>query len=173
MHLQRPGACENEKIVRTVLYEGSHPHKLYFEAPIHGHGCLFKTSLLTHALPFPPGVYYDWWLGVVASPVGRVGCVPRLLTHSRIHPQNSFRYPVRIAQKKERLQKLRQQRIQFVETFLQRPFVRADVRRFSEDCLRLLRPKTGSGFSLPCSCFSGNTATSRFTTNASGRPSRC
>ncbi|NTS43209.1 glycosyltransferase [Flavisolibacter sp. BT320] len=137
------------KKIRTRLYSGSEPQKLYFESPIHGHASMFKTSLLAHALPFPATVFYDWWLSVIASSVGKVGCIPELLTHHRVHPNNSSRDLVRIEKKEVRNEQLRQQRKQFIEAFLEKPFVKADVRSFSNHYLSLLQKKQDDEFSFP------------------------
>jgi glycosyltransferase involved in cell wall biosynthesis len=137
-----------QKKIRTRLYTGSEPHKLYFESSIHGHASMFRQSLLAHALPFPAHVFYDWWLSVVASSVSKVGCVPELLTHHRVHQKNSSRDMVRIIQKEEREKQLRRQRKEFIEAFLEKPFVQDEVRTFSNEYLALLQKKTGNGFSF-------------------------
>lgn len=143
-----------KKIKRRVqLYTGSDPHKLFFETPIHGHASMFRRSLLPHAMPFPADVFYDWWLSVIASSVGQVGCVSQLLSHHRVHIKNSSRYLIRIQQKEERHAQLRRQRIRFMEAFLEKPFVRTDVRTFLKKYMALLQQKADDGFSLPLFLF--------------------
>lgn len=142
-----------QKKIRTQLYTGSEPHKLYFESPIHGHASMFRRSLLAHAIPFPPHVFYDWWLSVVASSVSKVGCVPELLTFHRVHPHNSSRDLVRIAAKEDRDDQLRQQRMEFIKAFLEKPFVKDDVRAFSEEYLALLQKKRDNAFTFPMFVF--------------------
>jgi glycosyltransferase involved in cell wall biosynthesis len=54
---------------------------------ITGHTCLFRKELREFILPIPPEVqYYDWWIGFVASNVGRVVYLNQVLTKYRIHP---------------------------------------------------------------------------------------
>jgi glycosyltransferase involved in cell wall biosynthesis len=142
-----------EKKLRVQLYTGSDPHRLYFETPIHGHASMFRRSLLPQAMPFPADVFYDWWLSVIASSVSKVGCVPQLLTHHRVHVHNSSRDLVRILQKEERNEQLRKQRIRFIEAFLEKPFVREDVRTFSKEYVALLQQKKDDSFSLPMFLF--------------------
>lgn len=142
-----------QRKLRVRLYNGSDPHKLYFESPVHGHACMFRRRLLQQALPFPPHVYYDWWLSVVASSVSQVGCIPQVLTHHRVHPENTSRNLVRIEEKEERHQQLRRQRLQFIEALLQKPFVRDDVRKFSTRYASLLAAKKNDRFSFPLFLF--------------------
>lgn len=55
---------------------------------ISGHAMIIRRSLLEEALPFPEGVYYDWWLGMVAMCTGRVQFLPDILVYQRAHDSN-------------------------------------------------------------------------------------
>ncbi len=55
---------------------------------IPGHCMLFRTRLLMLARPFPPGIYYDWWLAVVAGCNGGFASVPEVLVWHRRHGEN-------------------------------------------------------------------------------------
>ena len=51
-----------------------------------GHTCLFSRELSKYILPIPEGVlYYDWWIGFVASYIGSVKYFDKRLTRYRIH----------------------------------------------------------------------------------------
>ncbi len=55
---------------------------------ISGHAMLLRKSFLDKALPVPAGVYYDWWLGMVAMCNGSVQLLPEILVYQRAHDQN-------------------------------------------------------------------------------------
>ncbi len=56
---------------------------------ITGHTCLFRKELKKFILPIPAGIqYYDWWMGFVASNVGKVIYLNQVLTRYRIHPES-------------------------------------------------------------------------------------
>lgn len=56
---------------------------------ITGHTCLFRKELLDFILPIPEGVlYYDWWIGFVASNAGRIQYSAKQLTKYRIHSES-------------------------------------------------------------------------------------
>lgn len=139
---------KNEKNKLLHYYNGSDAKKLFFNSPIHGHASMFHRSLLKDALPFPPDVFYDWWLSVVASSVGKVGCVELTLTYHRVHPDNASRHLVSIKNKQERLQQLREQRVHFINMFLKKPFVQPHIRFFLFRYKNRLEQKKDNSFSL-------------------------
>lgn len=56
-------------------------------------GCasLVNRTLLEKARPLPPeAVMHDWWLALVASVFGRIGCVPEATVLYRQHDSNSI-----------------------------------------------------------------------------------
>ena len=61
------------------------PAPFLFGNCISGHAMLFRRSLLRRALPVPPGVYHDWWLGLVAAWLGPIAYVPDPLVQYRQH----------------------------------------------------------------------------------------
>jgi hypothetical protein len=128
-------------------YEGSMPAKLAFDSPIHGHACMFQRSLLKDALPFPEKVYYDWWLSMIASSTNKVSFIKETLTHHRIRSGNSSRELIDIKEKDERIEKVRQQSILHMETFLSRPFANGQTRVVLERYIALLRSKKNNRFS--------------------------
>ncbi|MDP4264741.1 MAG: glycosyltransferase [Bacteroidota bacterium] len=55
---------------------------------ISGHNMLIRRSLLEKSFPFPPNVYYDWWLAAVACCHGRIEPVSQILVWHRMHDSN-------------------------------------------------------------------------------------
>lgn len=56
---------------------------------VSGHNMLFRKELLQASLPFPPNMYYDWWLVVYACVIGKVKAVEKVLVWHRMHQQNA------------------------------------------------------------------------------------
>jgi glycosyltransferase involved in cell wall biosynthesis len=73
-------------------FYGNKTRQLLFYNTIIGHTAAINRSLLKHALPFPLGVYYDWWLGVVASVYGKIELNDEVLVLFRQHASNSSRF---------------------------------------------------------------------------------
>jgi glycosyltransferase involved in cell wall biosynthesis len=142
-----PERGEENKPIR--YYEGSMPAKLAFDSPIHGHACMFHSSLLKKAMPFPPDVYYDWWLSMVASATGKVSCIKQTFTYHRISGQNSSRVLLDIKEKKEKTEKLRRLCITHTETFLNRSLADTPTRVLLERYVHLLKQKKNNRFSWP------------------------
>lgn len=142
---ETPTEGDGSKPIR--YYKGSIPAKLAFDSPIHGHACMFQRSLLIDALPFPEKVYYDWWLSMIASATNKVSCIKETLTHHRIRAGNSSRTLLDIKEKDDRIEKVRQQSILHMETFLSRPFANGQTKAVLEKYIALLRRKTNNRFS--------------------------
>lgn len=148
---EEPVRGEENKPIR--YYEGSMPAKLAFDSPIHGHACMFKKELLEKAKPFPVDVYYDWWLSMVASATGKVGCIPTTYTYHRVAGQNSSRVVLDIQSKEERTSKLRAMCLRHTETFLSLNYADAATRAVLEQYCRFLRAKKSNKFSWPLALF--------------------
>lgn len=71
-----------------VRFKGSKTSELFFYNTITGHTMLLHKNLLQAAMPFPAGVYYDWWLGVHASLISNVRLHPDALVLHRQHASN-------------------------------------------------------------------------------------
>jgi glycosyltransferase involved in cell wall biosynthesis len=56
---------------------------------VSGHNMLLRKELLAASLPFPPNMYYDWWLVVNACVIGQVKAVEKILVWHRMHQQNA------------------------------------------------------------------------------------
>ncbi len=98
-----PGAsliyCDSVKFTREIpvvpkasrankKIEGSDPRKISVYNTVSGHAMLIRKRLLVNAFPLPSGVYYDWWLAVVAMTIDRVQFLPDMLVYRRVHDQN-------------------------------------------------------------------------------------
>lgn len=68
--------------------EGKDPKKIAMFNTISGHAMIIRRFLLQDALPIPKGVYYDWWLALVAMCNGGVQFVPEILVFQRSHSSN-------------------------------------------------------------------------------------
>lgn len=58
---------------------------LAFENTVSGHAMVFRRELLAHAAPFPPGIWYDWWLAFTATQRGGLVYVDEVLVDFRRH----------------------------------------------------------------------------------------
>lgn len=75
-------SLKNKKI------EGSDPRRISVYNTVSGHAMLIRKNLLAMAFPLPAGVYYDWWLAVVAMANDRIQFLPEILVYRRVHDQN-------------------------------------------------------------------------------------
>lgn len=124
-------------------------HKLVFNSPVHGHACMFKKELVARCLPFPPDIFYDWWISMHAASIGVIGCIPQTLTWHRVHDKNFSRNITSIKDKEEREQQLRQQSVHFLETFFAKPVAREKERLSLLYYASLLKEMDGKRFSRP------------------------
>jgi glycosyltransferase involved in cell wall biosynthesis len=73
----------------TALFSGNDIRQVFIRNPISGHNMFFKRSVLDAALPFPPAMYYDWWLAAIACCTGKIAAVNKILVWHRIHATNA------------------------------------------------------------------------------------
>ncbi|TDH20883.1 glycosyltransferase [Segetibacter sp. 3557_3] len=83
-----------------IRFSGNDTRKLFFYNTVYGHTIMVSKLLLEHARPFPTKVFYDWWLGLIASVHGKVALSNEVLVKHRIHASNSSRYYIRNPGKK-------------------------------------------------------------------------
>lgn len=76
-------------IKKLNFYRGRDIRNFYLHNYISGHAILFHHSLLKAALPFPPNVYYDWWLTACACTIGEIDFVDEILVWHRMHEANA------------------------------------------------------------------------------------
>lgn len=80
----------HQQSIRLVNYAaGKDIRNFLLRNFISGHNMLFRSSLLSMALPFPDTVIYDWWLAAVAVCNGRIESVPQVLVWHRMHEFNA------------------------------------------------------------------------------------
>jgi glycosyltransferase involved in cell wall biosynthesis len=76
--------------LRLVHYFRGNDIRLFFLSNfISGHNMLFRKALLEQALPFPPHVYYDWWLAAQACVLGKIEAVEEVHVWHRMHGRNA------------------------------------------------------------------------------------
>ena len=69
-------------------FEGTDSRKLAIFNTISGHASMYTKEFIQSILPFPEGVSYDWYAGVVAACNGGVGYVDKILVFQRVHGSN-------------------------------------------------------------------------------------
>ncbi len=70
-------------------FTGNDPKKLFYDNQISGHKIMFKKSLLEKISPIPPNMFYDWWIGVLATCNGSINADDGYLVKYRIHGANN------------------------------------------------------------------------------------
>jgi glycosyltransferase involved in cell wall biosynthesis len=79
-------APETNKKLRRIA--GTDPRKISVFNTVSGHALMLKKPLLPLALPFKEGIFYDWWLAIVAMTNGGISYVPEVLVYQRTHDKN-------------------------------------------------------------------------------------
>ena len=67
------------------MYEGVDPSAFLFANCVSGHAMLFRRSLLANAMPFPTGMFHDWWLAFVAASTEGLVFIPQPWVKYRQH----------------------------------------------------------------------------------------
>jgi glycosyltransferase involved in cell wall biosynthesis len=75
-------------IKKMNFFLGNDIKSFYLANYVLGHAMMFRKSLLDAALPFPPNVYYDWWLAAYACTLGKIEFVEEILVWHRMHETN-------------------------------------------------------------------------------------
>lgn len=125
------------------------PAMLVFDSPVHGHACMVTKALVEKAKPFPPGVFYDWWLSMFAAADGALGLVKETLTWHRVHGDNFSRNLVAIEDKQERKLQLRKQMIHFLDEILKRNVLSAFTQKMLSDYKQMMEAQTPGKVSWP------------------------
>lgn len=80
------GATMNERISdRMPMMHGRHPMAFTLRNSVSGHASLIRRGLFEVARPFPPAMYYDWWLALCAATRNGIAYVDAPLVHFRRH----------------------------------------------------------------------------------------
>lgn len=95
------GVLDYKKSKLQHHFSGNDTRKLLFFNQINGHDMLFRKTLVQHIVPIPEGMFYDWWIAVIATSYGQVASVPDFLVHHRIHGRNSYFSKNAASKKKE------------------------------------------------------------------------
>jgi glycosyltransferase involved in cell wall biosynthesis len=122
-------------------------HELVFNSPVHGHACMFRKNMIRFCLPFPPDVFYDWWISMHAASSGYIACVPETLTWHRVHQKNFSRTLTSIQDRGERLRQLRLQCADFIEAFMKTQWPRKEEKTSLLEYAAILRSMDGKKFS--------------------------
>jgi len=64
------------------------PAALLFTNCVSGHALLLRRSAVEAALPFPEGLFHDWWLAFVAACAGGIAYCPEPLVRYRQHARS-------------------------------------------------------------------------------------
>ncbi len=124
------------------------PAMLVFDSPVHGHACMVTRALVEQAKPFPPDVFYDWWLSMFAASAGALGVVKETLTWHRVHNDNFSRNLVSIENKHERKIELRKQVIHFLNEILGRNVLPPFSQQMLQQYKTLMEQQTPGKFSF-------------------------
>lgn len=124
-----------------LRFEGRDTKQLLLYNTVAGHTILLHKDLLAAALPFPATVYYDWWLGVIASLRGPVRLCPEVLVLHRQHPDNA-------SQQRTTNEAFFAQHMQMLQTFLSIPQLPSDDAALLRRLVALLQRTPKGRFSL-------------------------
>lgn len=70
------------------LLEGNNPSQLLYFNTVAGHNIIFRKQLFDNFPFIPEGIFYDWWLVMLALCYGKVATSSEILTFHRIHENN-------------------------------------------------------------------------------------
>lgn len=127
-----------------VRFRGSNTRQLLFYNTVSGHALMLHKKLLQYALPFPNGIYYDWWLALNASIQGAVALYDEALVLHRQHDSNAS-HLVNESRLKE---KFFAERIHALQSFTKLKGLKASDLIFLRQYERLLQTQWSKNFSL-------------------------
>jgi len=83
--IYKDGVAVNRKMSDLFnFYRGGRPEAFLFFNCVSGHTILMKKTLIEAALPLK-GEFHDWWLGYVATNIGKIDFIPQCLVKYRQH----------------------------------------------------------------------------------------
>jgi len=123
-------------------FSGNDVRGFFLYNQISGHNMIFRRSLLRWALPFPAGMYYDWWLAIVACCNGAIKGVDAILVYQRKHAANATR-----TEKKPTA--FYQAVLQRLPVWLTAPNMREEDRLFGKKLVEKFSVLTRQSFSYP------------------------
>lgn len=146
---QSGSAVSGKQNRRYRKFEGTDVRKTFLFNTFEGHCLLLKKDVAIKSIPFPEGVYYDWWLGVNAAASGGVYWENEVLTFHRLHQTNASTG----LQQQEQKSKLRlQQVLKNITTFLTIPQMTEEDRAWGAE-LKILLEQHLAGNSRPLFTF--------------------
>jgi len=77
-----------QEATSAIPMTGNDTRRLLLRNSISGHNLIFRRSLLKHILPIPQTLYYDWWICVMATCVGKIAATNKILAYQRRHDSN-------------------------------------------------------------------------------------
>ena len=133
-----------DKYSKRNLFTGSDVRKLMYYNSIAGHNIIFRKELLKYAKPFPYGVFYDWWLTIIAAGTGGINATERVYTFQRFHSNN-----VTLRKKKKKFQTrlLANERLLTLKHVLQLDHLKEDHLVFGEKLYAALKTLESKRFS--------------------------
>lgn len=138
--IDEKGNSLNRTLEYKIVHVNNPTFKAFLDANfITGHTCLFNKNLLPYILPIPNSVnYYDKWIAMVASYVGKVKYYPTILTRYRVHNTSVIQQQKQIQESRAILRKKHNAEIL---AFINLNFIKTADKRFVE---RFLRKKTNA-----------------------------
>lgn len=126
-------AGQQQPAVRS--FNGNNIQQLAAKNTVEGHNLLFHHSLKQKAIPFPEKLFYDWWLGAVATVNGGVQWIEQVLVWRRIHEHNTY--------EKKMAPLLNEAEIwmQHLKAFLHLEGIKKEDEVFISSCIKLLQTK--------------------------------
>jgi glycosyltransferase involved in cell wall biosynthesis len=137
---------DGESIVMKKLhlrksFTGNDVRKLLLFNPISGHNIIFKKKLLPQIVQAPQGLYYDWWINIVAASNGSIEATEKVLTYQRIHSENAT-----VGERKSIL--LKHQVINTLPLLLKCEYIKKEHRLFGETLLKKFKTLHSQKFSV-------------------------
>jgi glycosyltransferase involved in cell wall biosynthesis len=130
-----------------VRFKGNNTRELLFYNTVSGHAMMLHKKLLSIALPFPDGVYYDWWLGLNASIQGSIQLHDEALVLHRQHSSNSSHINSNIAEKHTK-ENFFKEKIATLESFTQLKGLNEEDKGFLKMYIQLLKTEWQKKFSF-------------------------
>lgn len=124
-------------IKKMNFFRGNDIKSFYMANYVLGHAMMFRRSLLDAALPFPPNVYYDWWLAAYACTLGKIEFIDEILVWHRMHSTNA----TGAAKPKVAF---RDQTVSILPTILSIPGIPVEDYRFGKEILEKYRQFKGN-----------------------------
>ncbi|HVK97977.1 MAG TPA: glycosyltransferase family 2 protein [Flavisolibacter sp.] len=131
-------------------FHGSNTRELIFHNTIYGHTVLVHRKLVRLSLPFPPNVYYDYWLGLIASLHGSVSLSNESLVLHREHQLNYSRAEGYTPQNKKAFFK---EKCLMLKEMLNIDGLNKDQKNFIEEFYLLIKKESQKKFSIPVLLF--------------------